>query len=152
MAVIGKELTPLREEVAVRLLAEAEQAAERAYAPYSGLAVGAALLAEDGRVFSACNVENASYGLTICAERAAVFKAVSEGCRSFRAVAVTLRGLRPVPPCGACCQVLAEFNPRLLVILPASGGSPFFYTLDQLLCLPFLPGYLGESELGEGRR
>lgn len=139
-------------DAAARLLAEAERAAARAYAPYSGLAVGAALLAEDGRVFAACNVENASYGLSICAERAAVFKAVSEGARRFTAVAVTLRGLRPIPPCGACCQVLAEFNPQLQVILPAPGGAPFFYTLDQLLSLPLLPGALCDLEAGEGRR
>lgn len=139
-------------EEAARLLAEADEAAGRAYAPYSRLRVGAALLAAGGRVVSACNVENASYGLSICAERAAVFKAVSEGVRRFAAVAVTLRGLRPVPPCGACCQVLAEFNPAMQVILPGPDGNPFFYTLDQLLALPFLRIPAGEDDPGESRR
>lgn len=144
-------VAPAGAEAAARLLAAAREAAERAYAPYSRLRVGAALLAADGRIFSACNVENASFGLSICAERAAVFKAVSEGVRRFAAVAVTLRGLRPVPPCGACCQVLAEFNPAMQVVLPGADGEPFIYTLDQLLTLPFL-GPPGEGDPEEGRR
>ncbi|MDR2073718.1 MAG: cytidine deaminase [Spirochaetaceae bacterium] len=89
------------------------QAAEAAYAPYSRFRVGAALLAGDGTVFSGCNVENRSFGLTICAERSAVVQGVSRGCRSFRALAIAAPGSPvPVGPCGACRQVLSEFMDR----------------------------------------
>ncbi len=147
-----KHVVPLEAEQAARLLAAADRAAGRAYAPYSGLQVGAALLGANDRIISACNVENASYGLSICAERAAVFRAVAEGVRCFVAVAVTLRGLRPIPPCGACCQVLAEFNPAMQVILPGTNGEPFHYTLDQLLSLPFLKSFVEDGDPGESRR
>jgi cytidine deaminase len=100
------------------LIALATRARERAYAPYSGYAVGAALLGKSGHTYTGCNVENASYSLTICAERAAVFKAVSEGEREFEAIAiVTSNG---GTPCGACRQVLAEFglDVRVLIATP----------------------------------
>ena len=94
------------------LIALATRASARAYAPYSGYAVGAALLGKSGHTYTGCNVENASYSLTICAERAVVFKAVSEGERAFEAIAiVTSNG---GTPCGACRQVLAEFGLRPL--------------------------------------
>jgi cytidine deaminase len=95
-----------------KLFSMAEEAAEKAYAPYSRFRVGAALLAEDGTVFWGCNVENRSFGLTICAERTAVTKAVSEGRRSFKALAIAAPDSAvPVGPCGACRQVLSEFMP-----------------------------------------
>jgi cytidine deaminase len=95
-----------------QLFTQARAAAESAYAPYSKFRVGAALLAADGRVFTGCNVENRSFGLSICAERGAVMKAVSDGGRRFTALAIsTPDSPTPVGPCGACRQVLSEFMP-----------------------------------------
>lgn len=116
------------------LLDQARIARENAHAPYSRFTVGAALLTEDGRVFTGCNVENASYGLTICAERVAVFKAISEGVRDFRAIAVIgPEDDVPCSPCGACRQVLHEFNPEMRVIVPSGPGSSRVWTVSELL-------------------
>lgn len=101
--------------MADRLESEAWAVRDRAYAPYSKFRVGAAIEAEDGRVFTGCNVENASYGLTICAERAAVVQAVGAGVRRFRRVVVVTESEPPAAPCGACRQVLWEFGPDLVV-------------------------------------
>ena len=118
------------------LLARAAEAMERAYAPYSGFRVGAAVLAEDGSVFAGCNVENASYGLTVCAERAAVAAAVAQGHRRFTAVALRTTGKHPVAPCGACRQVLAEFGDDMVVV-SAAGDEVTRWTLSELLPAPF---------------
>lgn len=111
------------------LIAQAQAVRQRAYAPYSNFAVGAALLTSDGRVFTGCNVENASYGLTVCAERIAVFKAVSEGARDFVAIAVVSD--TGATPCGACRQVLVEFGVAQIIVAHADG-THVVYTLDEL--------------------
>ena len=115
------------------LMAEAVKARKRAYAPYSRFAVGAALLTKDGRVYLGCNIENASYGLTICAERNAVWKAVSEGVTEFAAIAVTARDGRGAPPCGSCRQVLHEFAPNALVYWRDARGRILKRKLTELL-------------------
>ena len=115
------------------LMAEAVKARKRAYAPYSRFAVGAALLAKDGRVYLGCNIENASYGLTICAERNAVWKAVSEGVTEFTAIAVTARDGRGAPPCGSCRQVLHEFAPNAWVYWRDARGHILKRKLTELL-------------------
>jgi cytidine deaminase len=103
-----------------QLLAAARRAAKNAYAPYSKFKVGAALLCKDGSVVTGCNVENASYGLTLCAERVAMGRAVSEGKRRFVAIAVAALGKRGanVRPCGACRQVMVEFSPGMRIVCP----------------------------------
>lgn len=119
-----------------RLLAAAGKAAARSYSPYSRFPVGAALLTAGGTIVSGCNVENSSYGLTLCAERTAVFAAVAAGHRQFRALAVIGGRDRPARPCGACLQVLAEFCQPGLPVLLASHKAPFqpeVLTLGELL-------------------
>jgi cytidine deaminase len=119
-------------------MAEAERAREHAYAPYSKLRVGAALLTRAGRIVHGCNVENASFGLSICAERNAVWKAVSEGERDFVAVAVTAGPSSTASPCGACRQVLREFSADLRVYWRGAGGRLEKDTIENLLRRPFV--------------
>jgi cytidine deaminase len=124
------------------LVAAAGEARERAYAPYSGFQVGAALLSDDGSRFTGANVENASYGLSMCAERTAVFHAVAQGVRRLRAVAVVASNDEPTWPCGACRQVLYEFGPDLVVISEGQGGRREERSLADLL-----PEAFGPSDL-----
>jgi cytidine deaminase len=113
------------------LIAQAIEVRNRAYAPYSHYKVGAALLGKSGKVYLGCNVENASYSHTVCAERTAVLKAVSEGEREFEALAVATRN--GGSPCGACRQVLAEFAPELIVYIADQSGEYRTTTLSWLL-------------------
>ena len=114
------------------LIQIAKQASENAYAPYSEFYVGAALLTEDGQVFKGSNIENASYGATNCAERTAIFKAVSEGYRTFSKIAVIARDGSTAYPCGICLQVMQEFMPNGVVVLE-QDGEIVSYTLKELL-------------------
>ena len=114
-----------------KLIDAAWLAREKAYAPYSNFQVGAALLADDGRVFSGCNVENISYGLTNCAERVAIGAAVAAGVRKFVAVAVVADTSVPISPCGACRQVLAEFGVPLVMLANRTDREEF--SLEELL-------------------
>ena len=115
------------------LLSIADKAMENAYAPYSKFHVGAALLCKDGTVFTGCNIENATYGATNCAERTAIFKAVSEGQRDFEAIAIVSSSGGETFPCGICRQVMAEFAPELKIILRDENGNECIYTLMELL-------------------
>ena len=125
-----------------RLVAAARAARRRAYAPYSRFQVGAAVLCR-GQVHAGCNVENASYGLTVCAERVAVGTMVAAGGRRLEAVAVASGTSPPTPPCGACLQTLAELGrPSLPVLLAGPRGEPVQTTLGELLPRSFGPGYL----------
>ena len=113
------------------------EAREKAFAPYSNFKVGAALAGPSGRVFAGCNVENASYGLTVCAERVALWKAVSEGEREFVAVAVVSASEHPASPCGACRQLLWEFCGDIEVIIANLRGVRESHRLSQLFPHPF---------------
>jgi cytidine deaminase len=119
------------------LIEAARAARERALAPYSHFKVGAALRTTDGRVFTGCNVENASYGLTVCAERVALLKALSEGARDFDAIAVVADTDAPTPPCGPCRQLLWEYCGDIPVVLANLTESKGQHQMKDLLPLPF---------------
>jgi cytidine deaminase len=120
----------------------AKAASERAYCPYSKFRVGAALLTRDGHLYSGCNVENASYGLTICAERNTIFRAVAEGMVAVSALLVYTPTEKPAAPCGACRQVLNEFGPSIEVRCVCDGIERIETTINDLL-----PGAFGPKNL-----
>jgi len=119
------------------LIAAARAVREHAMADFSGFKVGAALETADGRIVTGCNVENASYGLTICAERVAIFKALSEGHRQFRRIAVVADTASPTPPCGACRQIIWEFCGDIDVVLANLTAVTATMRMKDLLPLPF---------------
>ena len=119
------------------LIAAARAAREHAVAPYSHFKVGAALITPDGRIYGGCNVENASYGLTVCAERVALLKALSEGEREFTAIAVVADTASPTPPCGPCRQLLWEYCGDIPVVLANLVSIAGHHKLGALLPLPF---------------
>lgn len=123
------------------LIDQACQVRQRSYSPYSRFRVGAALRGKSGRIYLGTNVENASFGLSICAERSAVSRAVTEGEREFYAIAICADGQEPTPPCGACRQVLLEFGPETLVLLAGEKGAAGpvqQFTVAQLLPEAFI--------------
>jgi cytidine deaminase len=122
---------------ASKLVAAARRARRHARADYSSFKVGAALEARDGTIITGCNIENATYGLTVCAERVAMFKALSEGYRKFRRIAIVADTEAPTPPCGACRQILWEFGGDLEVILANLRREAGRHQLRDLLPLPF---------------
>ena len=121
------------------LVEAARKARSRAYSPYSGVKIGAAVLSSDGRVFSGANIENSSYGLSCCAERTAIFKAVSEGARRLVAIAVVGESEQYTRPCGACRQVMVEFNPKMKVLRRGVDGFASDETAGSLLPRHFNP-------------
>jgi cytidine deaminase len=121
------------ENIENELIEAARRARERAFAPYSNFKVGAALQTKDGKIYSGCNVESASYGLTVCAERVAIWKAVSEGEKEFAAIAVVVDTQELTPPCGACRQVIWEFGGDVPVILSNLKGETETLKMSKLL-------------------
>ena len=138
----------LSESKVRELTARAEEMLQRSYVPYSGFCVGAALLCRNGEIVTGCNIENAAYGPSNCAERTAIFKAVSEGITEFDAIAIVGGYDRKIgdfaPPCGVCRQVMAEFcDPdEFLIILLNSAGETKIMTLHEIFPESFLPGHL----------
>jgi cytidine deaminase len=124
------------------LIAAAKQARENAHAPFSNFRVGAAVRAKSGRIFTGCNVENASYGLTCCAERVAIFKAISEGERGFNAIAVVTDTEELTPPCGACRQIIWEFCGDVPVVMANLKGKVEVDSAGKLLPRPFDASHL----------
>ncbi|NLY30922.1 MAG: cytidine deaminase [Firmicutes bacterium] len=124
------------------LVSCAVKAREKAYTPYSKFSVGAAVLTGSGEVYTGCNIENASYGATCCAERVALFKAVSDGEKDIRMIAVVAEGEKAVPPCGICRQVMIELAPQALVVMANLEGERESWTVQELL-----PNAFGMSSL-----
>ncbi len=116
-----------------KLIKEAEKARKRAYTPYSKFQVGAAVLSVDGKIFTGCNIENASFGLAVCAERVAIFKAISEGSTKFEAIAVIGDTDKPCSPCGACRQVISEFGKDIFLIMANLKGDVKVKKINELL-------------------
>lgn len=119
------------------LVKEAARSRGNAVSGRSGFAVGAAIEDENGKIWGGCNVENSTYGLTVCAERVAIWKALSEGVRRFRAVAVVTGAEEPTPPCGACRQILWEFAGDVPIVMATVGGKRKRFRLSQLFPEPF---------------
>jgi cytidine deaminase len=134
-----------QDEVIRQLYEQAVKVREKAYVPYSGFKVGAALLGKSGKIFTGCNVENVSYGLTVCAERNAFFKAVSEGETSFAVLLVVADTPQPVSPCGACRQVMAEFGDFEVIL------SNLSYQIKRMFVHELLPYSFDKDNLNVGK-
>ena len=142
MCGLNKEGENTVKEKFKKLIKEAEKARKRAYTPYSKFKVGAAVLCDDGKIFTGCNIENASFGLALCAERVAIFKAVSEGSTKFEAIAVIGDTDKPCSPCGACRQVISEFDENIPLIMANLKGDVKIKKIGDLL-----PEAFGKKDL-----
>jgi len=131
-----------------RLVTLARNALTKSHSPYSKFRVGAALLTKDGKVFAGCNIENSSFGLTICAERTAIFKAVSEGQTHFQAIAIATEQREFIAPCGACRQVIMDLAGDIDVVMSTRGGALKVVTVSELLPFPFGPKNLRKRKTG----
>lgn len=127
------------------LIEAAKKARAHAYSPYSGVNIGAAVMTADGAIFSGTNIENASYGLSVCAERTAIFKAVSEGAGKIMAIAVVGKSADFTRPCGACRQVMVEFNPKMKVLRRGTDGFSEDAVAEKLLPSHFNPEELSRK-------
>lgn len=132
----------LTKRIIQKMINLAKEASEKAYSPYSGYKVGASIMTKTGKIYTGCNIENASFGATVCAERVAIFKAISEGEKDFEILAVYVNDKNNIPsPCGICRQVMMEFTPNLNIIL-SNGVEYKIYKLDELLPYPFTKNFL----------
>lgn len=130
-----------------KLIDKAKKIREKAYTPYSNFEVGAALLTESGKIYTGCNIENASYPVGCCAERVAIFKAISEGEKNFKKMAVVANTKEPVSPCGSCRQVMAEFFPKdMPIYLSNLRNDVYETTIEKLLPGSFQPSHLKEGQ------
>ena len=120
-----------------KLIEAAQKAKEYSYSPHSNFRVGAAIITQSGNIYTGCNIENSSFSLTICAERTAIFKAVSDGQRKFAAIAIVTDLKDPIPPCGACRQVLMDMAGDIDVIIAGNKGDNIVSKLSKLLPMPF---------------
>jgi cytidine deaminase len=130
-------MTRMTDDAHRELIRQAVAARDRALAPYSNFKVGAALESGDGRIFTGCNIENASYGLTMCAERVALYKGLSEGARDFKRIVVVTPAAKPAALCGSCRQLLWEYCGNIEVVLCSLTGDNVVLMMDQLLPRPF---------------
>ncbi len=135
----------LTKDEIIKLIEAARHARQKAYAPYSRFSVGAAALGLNGQIYTGCNIENVSYGLTNCAERTAIFKSISEGNIKFRAIAIFADTEQYCSPCGACRQVIAEFGPNIFVIQANNRGQYIINTIEELLPDGFNAGIFGKE-------
>ncbi len=124
------------------LIKKAQSAKKYSYSPYSKFRVGAALLTSSGKIYTGCNIENSSFSLTVCAERTAIFKAISEGSTKFKAMAICTDSSEIIPPCGACRQVMLDLTPNIDVILTNSKGKSLVMKANSLLPHPFTKKHL----------
>jgi len=132
----------LKKTLIQKMINLAKESSKLAYSPYSKYKVGASLITKNGKIFTGCNIENASFGATICAERVAIFKAISEGERDFDIIAIYVEDDKNIPsPCGICRQVMMEFSPDLTLIL-SNGNDYKIYKLKELLPYPFTKNFL----------